>query len=117
MSTITCKYNPSLEAVLTPHKEQLRTELITATAKALSVDPKGVIVDFDPWGEPKPTQAPDVLFRAETSLRRRELLTAWGKALLAAWEKTIKDLNVPLGNIRVATKPYVIDSEWHELGK
>lgn len=117
MSTVTLKYSSSLEDVLAPHKEAVRLELITATVEALDVDPKGVIIDFDPWGEPKPAQAPDILFRAETSTRRRNLLSYWGKKLLSHWEKITTDLEIPTNNLRVAAKPYVIDSEWHELGK
>lgn len=115
MSTITVRYNSSLEAVLHPVKEDVRKALIAATTTALSVEPSGVIVEFIAWAEPFPQEAPEVLFRAETSVRRRELLRSWGTALITTWNALIeKHSGLFRPGMRVAAKPYVIDSEWIE---
>ncbi len=115
MSTITVKYTTAVATVITPKLHAIREYLVIATATALAVDPNGVIVDFDPWGEPAPPQAPDVLLRAETSTRRQDLLTPWGNELVQAWQRAVAELDLPLKDIRVAAKPYVIDSAWIEL--
>jgi hypothetical protein len=115
MSTITVRYSPALQHEISVIQEQLITKIISATAQVLQVDPNGVIVELSPWIDTKPQNAPDILFRAETSVKRREHLNNWGKALLTAWQEAAQDLQLP--TIRVAAKPYVLDSGWVELGK
>lgn len=115
MSTLTIRYSSALELGLKEFRSEIRQAVITATAQALQVDPKGVIVDFQPWSDPFPVEAPEVLFRAETSIKRRELLKPWAEALIQTW-KNLAEMypNLFSPEMRVAVKPYVIDSEWLE---
>lgn len=116
MSTVIVKFNPELEKViLSPIKDQLIQEIIEVSAQVLKKQNSDIIVDFESWGNPKPQNAPDILFRAETSVARRPLLKEWGIELVQTYKELAKNLNIPPGTkLRIVAKPYVIDSEWVE---
>jgi hypothetical protein len=106
MSTITVRYSSELE--LQVQDSKFVNRLISETASLLGKQPEEIIVDFVPWENP--TNAPDVLIRAETSSKRRHLLDAWADVLLGI-------LNEASITGRVAVKTYVIDSVWKESSR
>jgi|GEM_PF-3196699 len=116
MSTIIIKYNPGIGGSFNGLKPNLATRVVQVTARVLNKQEKEVIVDFEAWSNPKPENAPDILLRAETSPSRRDKLDEWGKALLTVLQEVLDKLSTDR-KIRIAVKPYVIDSLWMETSK
>lgn len=115
MSTIIVRPKKSVNSLIDTHKQELKNSFIDSTATVFDIKPSAVIVEFQTYDDPEPENAPDLLIRAETSVKRRYLLKDWAKSLLNAWKIFIKDRNLSLPeNFRIAVKPYVIDSEWIE---
>ena len=106
MSTVIVRFKEEHTPIVEEDKEKIDAALIKTTTQVFGITPEDVILDYSPITKMS-VNTPDILLRAETSVRRQNLIKPWADALLNA----IKSLNLP-GNLRIAVKTYCIDSVW-----